>query len=43
MTCPKPCEMVYETFASPRLLDPSYHPVKGALDGLGRVLSEEIS
>ena len=30
MTCPKPCGMVYETFASPRLLDPSYHAVKGA-------------
>lgn len=31
VTCPKPCETVYETYASPRLLDPSYHQVKGTL------------
>lgn len=33
VTCPKPCPTMYETFSSPRLLDPSYHPVKGVSYG----------
>jgi len=29
VTCPKPCPVNYESFASPRLLDPSYHNIQG--------------